>query len=134
MVNKWGAIALFCIVSHALADVGESLDQQIQSIMTSKTAARSLDPTINCSGLRLDEKRVRFFLLHAKASSRHNYAQAYENGNCSASATVRFKGGRQIRLELDDGTGWGTAVDRRSTTYLYCEKCADLLDLDFEFK
>lgn len=118
----------------AFADVGARPANAIERITLRDNAVKSEDPSIHCDSLRINEKRVRYFLRHAKPSSQFNYAHAYEIGSCSASATVRFKGGRQVELNIDSGTGWGTAENKRSTAYLYCEECTDLLDPDFAFK
>lgn len=118
----------------AFADAGARPANAIERITIRDGTAKSEDPRIHCDSLRIDEKRVRYFLRHAKPSSQFNYAHAYETGSCSARAVVRFKGGRQVNLTIDSGTGWGTAENKRSIAYLYCEECTDLLDPDFAFK
>lgn len=118
----------------AFADAVARPANAIERITIRDGTAKSEDPRIHCDSLRIDEKRARYFLRHAKPSSQFNYAHAYETGSCSASAVVRFKGGRQVNLTIDSGTGWGTAENKRSIAYLYCEECTDLLDPDFAFK
>ena len=118
----------------AFADAGARPANAIERITIRDGTAKSEDPRIHCDSLRIDEKRARYFLRHAKPSSQFNYAHAYETGSCSASAVVRFKAGRQVNLTIDSGTGWGTAENKRSIAYLYCEECTDLLDPDFAFK
>lgn len=118
----------------AFADAGALHANAIERITIRDGTAKSEDPRIHCDSLRIDEKRARYFLRHAKPSSQFNYAHAYETGSCSARAVVRFKGGRQVNLTIDNGTGWGTAENKRSIAYLYCEECTDLLDPDFAFK
>ncbi len=118
----------------AFADAGARPANAIERITIRDGTAKSEDPRIHCDSLRIDEKRVRYFLRHARPSSQFNYAHAYETGSCSASALVRFKGGRQVNLTIDSGTGWGTAENKRSIAYLYCEECTDLLAPDFAFK
>ncbi|MBO0991231.1 hypothetical protein INR38_12870 [Delftia sp. SD018] len=118
----------------AFADAGARPANAIERITIRDGTAKSEDPSIHCDSLRIDEKRARYFLRHARPSSQFNYAHAYETGSCSARAVVRFKGGRQVNLTIDSGTGWGTAENKRSIAYLYCEECTDLLDPDFAFK
>ncbi|WP_448677070.1 hypothetical protein [Delftia acidovorans] len=118
----------------AFADAGALHANAIEHITIRDGTAKSEDPRIHCDSLRIDEKRARYFLRHARPSSQFNYAHAYETGSCSASALVRFKGGRQVNLTIDSGTGWGTAENKRSIAYLYCEECTDLLAPDFAFK
>ena len=134
MAMKWCAIAICCLAVPAFADAPFAATSPIERITIRKGAVKSEDPNISCSRLRIDEKRVRYFLRHAKPSIQYNYAQGYEIGSCSASAAVRFKGGRQVELTIDSGTGWGTTENKRSIAYLYCEECTDLLDPDFDFK
>ena len=118
----------------AFADADARPANAIERITIRDGSAKSEDPRIHCDSLRIDEKRARYFLRHAKSSSQFNYAHAYETGSCSARAVVRFKGGRQVNLTIDSGTGWGTTENKRSIAYLYCEECTDLLDPDFAFK
>ncbi|MCO5336915.1 hypothetical protein [Delftia tsuruhatensis] len=118
----------------AFADAGARPANAIERITIRDGTAKSEDPRIHCDSLRIDEKRARYFLRHAKSSSQFNYAHAYETGSCSARAVVRFKGGRQVNLTIGSGTGWGTTENKRSIAYLYCEECTDLLDPDFAFK
>lgn len=118
----------------AFADAGALHANAIERITIRDGTAKSEHPRIHCDSLRIDEKRARYFLRHARPSSQFNYARAYETGSCSASAVVRFKGGRQVNLTIDSGTGWGTTENKRSIAYLYCEECTDLLDPDFAFK
>ncbi|MPT51915.1 MULTISPECIES: hypothetical protein [Delftia] len=118
----------------AFADAGARHANAIERITIRDGTAKSEAPRIHCDSLRIDEKRARYFLRHAKSSSQFNYAHAYETGSCSARAVVRFKGGRQVNLTIDSGTGWGTTENKRSIAYLYCEECTDLLDPDFAFK
>ncbi len=118
----------------AFADAGALHANAIERITIRDGTAKSEDPRIHCDSLRIDEKRARYFLRHARPSSQFNYARAYETGSCGASAVVRFKGGREFRLAIDDGTGWGTTESKRSVSYLYCEACTDLLEPDFDFK
>ena len=118
----------------AFADAGARHANAIERITIRDGTAKREDPRIHCDSLRIDEKRARYFLRHAKSSSQFNYAHAYETGSCSARAVVRFKGGRQVNLTIDSGTGWGTTENKRSIAYLYCEECTDLLDPDFAFK
>ncbi|MBK0115307.1 MULTISPECIES: hypothetical protein [unclassified Delftia] len=118
----------------AFADAGARPANAIERITIRDGTAKSEDPRIHCDSLRIDEKRARYFLRHARPSSQFNYARAYETGSCSARAVVRFKGGRQVNLTIDSGTGWGTTENKRSIAYLYCEECTDLLDPDFAFK
>ena len=118
----------------AFADAGARPANAIERITIRDGTAKSEDPRIHCDSLRIDEKRARYFLRHARPSSQFNYAHAYETGSCSARAVVRFKGGRQVNLTIDSGTGWGTTENKRSIAYLYCEECTDLLDPDFAFK
>ncbi len=134
MAMKWCAIAICCLATQALAELRSSPVRTIRSITLDEPAIRSLDPTVACGQLRLDEKRVHFFFQHAKPGHRYDYSRAYELGNCSGGATVRFADGRQVKLRIDDGTGWGTTESKRSASYLYCEACIDLLDPDFDFK
>jgi hypothetical protein len=118
----------------AFADAGARPAKAIERITIRDGTAKSEDPSIHCDSLRIDEKRVRYFLRHAEPSIQHNYAQAYEIGSCSASAAVRLQGGRKADLTIDSGTGWATLEDKRSITYLYCEACIHLLEPDFDFK
>jgi hypothetical protein len=130
-MKHWSALALTCLATAAAADVA---GPRIQRIVVGDAAAKSLDPAVECGSLRVDAKRARYFLRHAKPSIEHNYRQAYERGSCSASVTVRYHDGEQVRLTIDDGTGWGTAVQNQATTYLYCDRCEDVLEPDFDFK
>lgn len=132
MAMKWCLAVAFGFAVAAFADTRSK--PVIERITIPVSAAKSEDPNIHCDSLRIDEKRVRYFLRHARPSSQFNYARAYETGSCSASAVVRFKGGREFRLAIDDGTGWGTTESKRSMSYLYCEACTDLLEPDFDFK
>ena len=132
MAMKWCLAVAFGFAVTAFADTRSK--PVIERITIPVSAAKSEDPNIHCDSLRIDEKRARYFLRHARPSSQFNYAHAYETGSCSARAVVRFKGGRQVNLTIDSGTGWGTAENKRSIAYLYCEECTDLLDPDFAFK
>jgi hypothetical protein len=135
MVSARRLLVLCALAVPVLAEAAPARGQAaVERITIAQGTARSEDPAVDCGALRIDERRVRYFLRHAQPSTRHNYAQAYESGSCGASATVHYRDGRQVRLAIDDGTGWGTTSDRRSTTYLYCEQCTDLLEPDFGFK
>lgn len=127
-MKHWSALALACL---AMAVAADAAVPRIQRIVVGAAPLKSQDPAVDCGSLRIDARRARYFLRHARPSSEHNYRQAYDNGNCSASVGVRYQDGGQMRLTIDDGTGWGTAVENSATTYLYCAQCEDLLEPGF---
>jgi len=137
---KCCVIVLCCLITPVFTGDGPPkrkpvFPEPIERITITEPGAKvDFHPEIKyCGSSRIDERRVRYFLRHAQSSTDYNYRQALLVGNCSADAVVRFKGGRQIRLSVEDGTGWGRAGEGRSATYLVCEQCDDLLDPKFVF-
>src|SRR2546427_4938853 len=84
----------------AFADAGARPANAIERITIRDGTAKSEDPSIHCNSLRIDEKRARYFLRHARPSSQFNYAHAYETGSCSASRSEEHTSELQSQSNL----------------------------------
>ncbi|AVT12143.1 hypothetical protein [Paracidovorax avenae] len=107
--------------------------QPLRQVTIDQPAARSFGQS-QCSHLVLDEKRLRFFLEHARAAAPERYDQEMLVDDCNAEGRVELKDGRRFKVSIDNWTGWGSISDDRSTQFLYCRSCTDILEPGFGFQ
>ncbi len=107
--------------------------QQLRQVTIDQPAARSFGQG-QCSHLVLDEKRLRFFLEHARAATPERYQQEMLVDDCNAEGRVELKDGRRFKVSIDNWTGWGSISDDRATQFLYCRSCTDILEPGFGFQ
>ncbi|MEJ8294360.1 hypothetical protein WKI45_16150 [Delftia tsuruhatensis] len=105
----------------------------IQKIIIKERSAKSFSKESYCQELVIDEKRILFFLRHAKPDNEYNYSQEGLTGDCSAEGLVVFKDGRKVQVAIDNATGSGVAMNYRTTYYMRCEACEGILQPDFSF-
>lgn len=105
----------------------------IKEIIINERSAKSSSKESYCQELAIDEKRIRFFLRHAKADSEYNYSQEGLTGDCSAAGLIIFKNGRKVRIDIDNTTGSGALMEHRMIYYMRCEACEGILQPDFKF-
>ncbi|WP_234383885.1 hypothetical protein [Paracidovorax avenae] len=107
---------------------------KIQKIVIERPAAQArFAPEVDCRGLALDARRVRFFLQHAALTDSGSYRRNAILDDCSADATVVFSNGRTVTVSIDSGTGWGAVSRGQRSRFLACEACVDILQPDFPF-
>ncbi|WP_244883848.1 hypothetical protein [Paracidovorax oryzae] len=107
---------------------------KIQKIAIERPAAQArFAPEVDCRGLVLDARRVKFFLQHAALTDSGSYRRNAILDDCSADATVVFSDGRTVTVSIDSGTGWGAVSRGQRSRFLACEACVDILQPDFPF-
>jgi hypothetical protein len=143
-ILAFGCMLLFAVPAFSSANGADS-DQdsgkvkiypigKIKTVrITSADAKNPLDKNADCGDLKLDEKRVRFFIKHSRASNRWNFRRDLIDGDCAGQARVTFTSGRSMTLRIYDASGWGV-IDARQNSYVYiCELCPGILSADFDF-
>ncbi|WP_225981100.1 hypothetical protein [Paracidovorax avenae] len=107
---------------------------EIRKITIERPAAQArFAPEVDCRGLALDARRVKFFLQHAALTDSGSYRRNAILDDCSADATVVFSDGRTVTVSIDSGTGWGAVSRGQRSRFLACEACVDILQPDFSF-
>ncbi|BFO55511.1 hypothetical protein AVXHC19_23140 [Acidovorax sacchari] len=107
---------------------------KIQKIFIERPAAQArFAPEVDCRGLALDARRVKFFLQHAALTDSGSYRRNAILDDCSADANVVFSDGRTATVSIDSGTGWGAVSHGQRSRFLACEACVDILQPDFPF-
>ncbi|MFD1838479.1 hypothetical protein [Paracidovorax cattleyae] len=107
--------------------------QHVRQVTIDQPAARSFGQG-RCSHMVLDEKRLRFFLAHARAGTPERYDQEMLVDDCNAEGRVELTDGRRFKVSIDNWTGWGSISDDRGTQFLYCRNCTDILEPGFGFQ
>lgn len=107
--------------------------KNLRQVTVDQPSARSFGQG-NCGHLVLDERRLRFFLAHARPDTSDRYDQAMQTDDCNAEGRIVLKDGRRFKVSIDNWTGWGAVSDERTTQFLFCRACADILEPDFPFR
>ncbi|WP_139225672.1 hypothetical protein [Paracidovorax konjaci] len=108
--------------------------EKIQRILIERPAARArFDQGVQCRSLKLDEKRVRFFLRHGTPTTSAEYRRNAIVDDCSADAKVFFSDGTTATVSIDSGTGWGALSVGKRSSFLACDSCVDILEPGFSF-
>jgi len=121
----------------AYADAGPARDfwrpKNLRQATVDQPSARSFGQG-NCGHLVLDERRLRFFLSHARPATSDRYDQEMQTDDCNAEGHIVLKNGRRFKVSIDNWTGWGAVSDERTTQFLFCSACADILEPGFPFR
>ncbi|WP_139225609.1 hypothetical protein [Paracidovorax konjaci] len=107
--------------------------RHVQRFVIETPSARSFGQG-QCGHLLVDEKRLRFFLAHAKPGSSTEYDHQMQTDDCNAEGRIVLKDGRRFKVSLDNWTGWGAVSNQRTTQFLFCRPCKDILEPGFAFQ
>ncbi|CAN7549637.1 hypothetical protein LJR129_003929 [Acidovorax sp. LjRoot129] len=119
-------------LAHAAEDLPSiQKDNKAAYIIKSSVGVNSSGDQDVCGDSELTERKMRFFVQHALASTAFNYQKAMITGDCTAEGFIRSKNGKTYRLTIDSATGWAALAVGNRTRYLYCERCEGILDKDF---
>ncbi len=102
-------------------------------VIKSAVARDEFNNKTDCSGLKIDAKRVRFFLKYGEPTNSVSYKQNLISGDCSADATVVFENGKAVVVSIDSYTGWGAINVGTRSYFIACNSCVNILDRDFKF-
>ncbi|WP_375575864.1 hypothetical protein [Paracidovorax oryzae] len=126
--------ALWAVGANARTENLPFAHAKIQKIVIQRPAAQArFAPEVDCRGLALDARRVKFFLQHAALTDSGSYRRNAILDDCSADASVVFSDGRTATVSIDSGTGWGAVSHGQRSRFLACEACVDILQPDFPF-
>jgi hypothetical protein len=132
-------IALLAMPAFADQNLPASLRQEkyrigkIKKITIHSDEAKSFAKEAACTDLKIDERRIRFFLANARPNSQHNFSQALSAGDCSAEGEIILAGGRKAVISLTSAIGWGALRVGKKTYFMDCPACDDILSPDFKF-
>lgn len=129
-----GAVGPAAAWAGNAAQVRPYADAKVRKVVIERSAAQArFAPEVDCRGLALDARRVRFFLAHAVATDSGEYRRNAVLDDCSADARVVFSDGRSATVSIDSGTGWGAVSRGLRSEFLACDACVDILQPDFAF-
>ena len=118
--------------AHALDDFSAvQKDAKATYIVKNSVGVNASGNQDVCTNSELTERKMRFFMKHAVASTAFNYQRALILDDCTADGFVRSHKGKTYRLTIDGATGWGALAAGSKTRYLYCERCEGILEKDF---
>lgn len=86
-------------------------------------AVASQDPAIDCSGFRVDAKKVRRFLARAKEANESDAHHTLDWSPCYASGTLTFVNGKTAHWSLNQLRTGGLVIDGENRMFLYCPTC-----------
>ncbi len=129
-----GAVGPAAAGAGSAAEVRPYAHAKVRKVVIERSAAQArFAPEVDCKGLALDARRVRFFLAHAVRTDSGGYRRNAVVDDCSADARVVFSNGRSATVSIDSGTGWGAVSRGQRSEFLACDACVDILQPDFPF-
>jgi hypothetical protein len=101
--------------------------EKISTIQIEENGAKSeleKDATIDCSGFKLDNRKVRKFLSRAKVVKDKQEVHYKLNWSpCSSSGTLKFVSGKNAQWSISQfGSGW-LRIEANDDLTLYCRTC-----------
>ena len=119
-------------LAHAADDLSSiQKDKKAAYIVKNSVGVNASGNQDVCADSKLTERKMRFFVEHALASTAFNYQKAMITDDCTAEGFIRSKNGKTYRLTIDSVIGWAALAIGHKTRYLYCERCEGILDKDF---
>lgn len=86
-------------------------------------ATAATDPGLDCSGFKLDEKKVRRYLSRAKAANESDAHHTLDWSPCYASGTLTFAGGKRANWSINQMQTGSLTIEGGNKTFLYCPRC-----------
>jgi len=100
----------------------------IQSVTIKENAAKSpmeVDPAVDCSGFKVDERFVRRYLARAKLVPPEEGHHRLDWSACYAAGKLRLKNGQSASWYISQTKVGSITIDGQAQHRLYCPRCKD---------